>query len=239
MKKTIIIMDSRESNQSLKNILLRNPDIDLKIGTLHTGDFLINNKLLVERKTFNDLVASIKDGRLFLQAARLASSTKMSLMILEGTTRNIQSIKMKRESIQGALICLSLKYQIPIIRSTSPEETGKLLLLAWTHMSNKERIIRYYPNRPGPFKRDNKRKQQLFILQGLPGIGPVRAELLLNKFGTIRVILMADITNLKEITGIGKYTAQKIISILNENTTGYYPYLRNHNTWRHLKNQSR
>ncbi len=37
------------------------------------------------------------------------------------------------------------------------------------------------PYRPSSFKRDGKLKQQVFILQGLPGVGPARAKLLLDK----------------------------------------------------------
>jgi len=66
-----IVMDHREINESLKKALLSEPDVSLEIGTLKTGDFFINNFLLIERKTFKDLVASIKDGRIFQQAFRL------------------------------------------------------------------------------------------------------------------------------------------------------------------------
>lgn len=226
MNKIEIIMDNRESNETLKDALLRNSIVTLKTGTLKAGDFLINNLLLVERKTLKDLVVSVKDGRIFQQAAKLASSSKYTMIILEGTSRDIQSLKMKREAIQGTLICLSLKFRIPIIRSVSPEETAKLLIVAFQQIINNKPYKRNNSYRPGPFKRNNKRKHQIFMLQGLPGIGPVRAKLLLEKFGTLNAVFNASLTELKQTGGIGNYVAKKIISVLNEDMTAYYPHLK-------------
>src|SRR5688572_11074251 len=41
-------------------------------------------------------------------------------------------------------------------------------------------------------------KRQMFILQGLPGIGPAKAKMLLDKFGTLNAIFSASISDLKE-----------------------------------------
>ena len=48
-----------EVNETLRQTLLMEPSVKLEINTLKTGDFLINDLLLVERKTFRDFVASI------------------------------------------------------------------------------------------------------------------------------------------------------------------------------------
>ena len=69
-----IIMDHREVNEVLRQTLLAEASVNLEVGTLKTGDFLMNDLLLIERKTFRDLVASIKDGRIFQQASRLTSA---------------------------------------------------------------------------------------------------------------------------------------------------------------------
>ncbi len=38
---------------------------------LESGDYLINNGVLIERKTCSDFATSLADGRLFPQAAKL------------------------------------------------------------------------------------------------------------------------------------------------------------------------
>ena len=68
-----IIADDREPD-SVINQLKVYDNIRLTKQHLAIGDYEINGRLLVERKTLQDLVASIKDGRLFKQACRLANS---------------------------------------------------------------------------------------------------------------------------------------------------------------------
>lgn len=216
-----VIMDHREINENIKKALLREPDITLEICTLKTGDFFINNSLLIERKTFRDLVSSIKDGRIFRQASRLTSSANHTLIILEGTSQDMKTTTMKREAIQGALICLSVKFRIPVLRSISPEETVRLMINSYRQIANDDAPGKHLPYRPVTSKRSNKLKQQVFILQGLPGIGPAKAKMLLDKFGTIQAIFSASISDLKEVEGVGKYTAEKIYSIVND---GFQPY---------------
>jgi ERCC4-type nuclease len=82
-----IMMAYREVNEDLRQTLLLDPSVHLEINALRTGDFLINDLLLVERKTFRDFVSSIKDGRIFKQAVRLASNSKPNLIILEELRR--------------------------------------------------------------------------------------------------------------------------------------------------------
>lgn len=217
-----IIIDHREVNDVLKQTLLSNPSVRLEVKTLKTGDFRINDWLIVERKTFSDLVVSIKDGRIFQQASRLSSASIHTLIILEGTAQDIKSTGMKREAIQGALVCLALKFRIPVLRSLSPQETANLMLLTYHQLvegdHNHKNRFHY---RPGIHKKDTKLKQQIFILQGFPGIGPSKAKMLLDHFGSLNAIFSASIFQLKEVDGVGKYTAEQICSVLQEDMPEY------------------
>jgi len=55
-----------------------------------------------------------------------------------------------------------------------------------------------------------KRARQLFILQGLPGVGPRRASLLLERFGNVQSVMSARADDLETIKSIGKRGAGKI-----------------------------
>jgi ERCC4-type nuclease len=55
-----------------------------------------------------------------------------------------------------------------------------------------------------------KRKQQLFILQGLPGIGSERAIRLLDTLGSVEAVVTATSEELQSVKGIGDSIAARI-----------------------------
>ena len=59
-------------------------------------------------------------------------------------------------------------------------------------------------------KPKSKVKLQLHILQGLPHVGIERAQQLLQTFGSVEKVMLANTNELKKIPGIGKIIAQKI-----------------------------
>ena len=212
---TIFIDHHETKSQKLVAALTSHPGVHIEMVTLKTGDFLVDNLLLIERKTFIDFALSIKDGRLFRQAARLSAAKKNIAIVLEGTSRDMKKIGVKREALQGALICLSLKFNLPVLRSMSPEESAWLIIAAAGQCTTTRRTNKHPFSRPAPTKRRDKVQHQLFILQGLPGIGPNKAKLLLKTFGSLKTVFSAGPTAFKKVDGIGNMTAEKIWEIIN------------------------
>jgi ERCC4-type nuclease len=68
-----------------------------------------------------------------------------------------------------------------------------------------ERVLRRFDRKP---KRLASRK--LFLLQGLPGVGPALAQRLLDHFGTIERVFTADLSALGEVRGVGPEKAARI-----------------------------
>jgi ERCC4-type nuclease len=203
---TDVIVDDREANSEVVRALHEMERVAIAVRRLPLGDYQIEGKLLVERKTLADLAGSIKDGRLFRQACRLASSPIRSAMILEGTGDDLLRNRMHREAIQGALITITVILGIPLLRSRDARESARLLMYA-------ARQIGATPSRALPRKGKRpkgKRRLQLHILQGLPGIGPERAAHLLETFGSIEAVVSARADQLAEVHGIGLKTAQAI-----------------------------
>lgn len=201
-----IVADDRESKSGVIRSLLEMEDVTVDIRRLSIGDYLSENRLLFERKTLNDFAISIIDGRLFKQANRLANSDYKSVFILEGTGRDLAETGMQRAAIQGALITISLILGIPVLRSKNPLETAKLILYATRQIKS---IAGGTFQRHG-YKPKDKRKKQLFILQGLPGVGRERAKQLLDRFGTVEAVITAGSDELQSIDGIGKKIADRI-----------------------------
>jgi len=180
-----LIVDHREAKSGIVEYFKKMKETTYSFGCLPVGDYLVDNQLLFERKTVRDFAVSLVDGRLFNQALRLLSSPYRSIFVLEGTVSNLQALGMRRESIQGAIISLTVLLGIPLLRSLSLEETARLI--SYTSMQM-QRDTRGAINRAG-YRPRGKRKQQLYILQGLPGIGPARAEELLKTFGSIQAVV--------------------------------------------------
>ena len=67
----IIDIDCREKDLIQICSLLNINNIPINIKQLHLGDAIINNNVIIERKTLTDLAASIKDGRYREQSFRL------------------------------------------------------------------------------------------------------------------------------------------------------------------------
>ena len=201
-----IIADDRENKSEVIESLMGIENVKVSIYRLSIGDYQVDNRLIVERKTLKDFVVSIIDGRLFKQMLCLANSKSEGVLILEGTVSDMVEIGMTREAMQGALITVSLILGIPILRSKDPSETAKLIVYIGRQI---ESMAMGGVQRHG-YRPKNKRKRQLFILQGLPGIGPGRAGRLLDRFGSVEAAISASSSELQSVDGIGESIADKI-----------------------------
>jgi len=201
-----IIADDRENKSEVIESLMGIENVKVSIYRLSIGDYQVDNRLIVERKTLKDFVVSIIDGRLFKQMLCLANSKSEGVLILEGTVSDMVEIGMTREAMQGALITVSLILGIPVLRSKDPSETAKLMVYIGRQI---ESMAMGGVQRHG-YRPKNKRKRQLFILQGLPGIGPGRAGRLLDRFGSVEAAISGSSSELQSVDGIGKSIADKI-----------------------------
>jgi len=201
-----IIVDDREATSSTVHELKKMQGLEVIIQRLPLGDYQIDNSLLFERKTLIDLVASIKDSRLFRQGIKLASSSIRCAIILEGTAKDLIDSKMRREAIQGALVSLTIVLGIPLLRSKDPQETARLMIYA----ARQIRISAFGAIARRVKRPRGKRKLQLHFLQGLPGVGPERAKNMLDTFGSVEKVITANQQDLLRVPGIGFSLAKKI-----------------------------
>jgi DNA excision repair protein ERCC-4 len=212
-----IVADDREPKNDVLKYLAERPDVSITIKRLPIGDYLVDNRLLFERKTIHDFAISIIDGRLFKQAARLAGTRHKGILIIEGTGNDLAQTGVRREALQGALITVSLIFGIPVLRSLSPHETADLMIFATRQIQS----IAQGVSKRGGYRPKTKHARQKFILQGLPGIGPERAKRLIERFASVERIMAASVEDLQTVNGIGKDTAEKIKWAVNESVSSY------------------
>lgn len=65
-----ITADFREVPSKIPEIL-KNLAAHVELAQLKTGDYILNDKVVVERKSRDDFILSIIQGRLFSQCARI------------------------------------------------------------------------------------------------------------------------------------------------------------------------
>jgi ERCC4-type nuclease len=95
---------------------------------------------------------------------------------------------------------------LPVLRTRSPTETAQTLLFAARQrVTVTQGALQRRGRRP-----KGKAALQRYILQGLPGIGPQRANSLLARCGSVAGVVNADAVALAAVDGIGAATARKI-----------------------------
>ncbi len=148
---------------------------------------------------------------------RQAGAKYRGILILEGTATDLAQTGIQRPALQGALISVSLIFGIPVLRSLNPQETADLMIYAARQVQS---VAQTVPKRGG-YRPKNKHARQKYILQGLPGVGPKRAKLLLERFSSVERVMTASVEDLQTIDGIGKDIAEKIKWAVNEQMSAY------------------
>lgn len=213
-----IIVDDRErANGKVLAALAARDDVTVEIARLEVGDYRVERRVVVERKTATDFAASLIDGRLFRQVAALAVAPERAVLVLEGRDQEWRDTGVRREAIQGALITIGVFFGAAVLHSDAPEETAQLLVYLGRQA---QRAAQGGLPRPG-YRPKGKRARQLFLLQGLPGVGPARAARLLERFGSVEAIVTASADALAAVDGIGERTAEKMRWVVQEPAADY------------------
>jgi DNA excision repair protein ERCC-4 len=203
-----VIVDYREKASGIID-LLRREDTQIEIKKVPYGDYVINDEITMERKTARDLLISLIDGRLFNQMSNLKKHCIRPVLLIEGNPFKTR-LDFDETAIRGALISIQAIWYVPIIYSRSKEETKDIILMIGRQ---EEACMDVVPLRGG-YRPKRLKSRQLFILQGLPKVGPTVAKRLLEHFGSVSNAMNATMEDLTQVEGIGRITAEKIRKVL-------------------------
>lgn len=202
-------IDPRERAARLYELAHACTDFDVRVRRLTAGDYLIAGVVAVERKTHADFATSLLDGRLFPQAAALARGPERPLILLEGSPPE-RLPDVHPHALDGAMASLAIMWRLPVLQARDPEDSLRLFrfIAAQTERAAPT-ILKRFGRKP---KRIASRK--LYVLQGLPGVGPTLAGRLLARFGSVERIMTADATALIQTDGLGPAKAARIRQLL-------------------------
>lgn len=205
-----VIIDHREASSRVVREIHK-LDLEVEMQQLEVGDFILSERVGVERKTVRDFLQSLIDGRLLDQAKNLAETFERPILILEGeglyTERGIHP-----NAIRGALACITVDYHVSMISTSDEKETAKIIASIVRREQKEEKSE--VPIR-GERKSLTLSELQRFIVEGLPGISAVLAKRLLSYFGSVEEVMVASEEKLKEVHGIGEEKAREIRRVLN------------------------
>jgi len=203
-RKILVICDFRE-----KKIIDHLKIIGAAVNkiSLEVGDFVCSERVCIEKKTGNDFVSSIIDGRIFEQARALKENFKNPIIIVEGyPTRRINENVLK-----GATASLIIDFAVPILTTRNPLDTAKTIY--WIAKKEQSESKRGMAIKVGKKPKEMKRLQE-FIVSGIPGVSLTLARRLLNRFGNIEKIFVAEEGDLQKVNGVGKKLAKRIRKVL-------------------------
>ena len=204
----LVYADSREGNSKVIRYLSQ-MEMDVKIQSMAVADYQVSDEVAIERKTAKDFVSSMIDKRLFKQARELSEEFKRPLMILEGD--DLYSGMVNPNAIRGTIASIALDFGISIIPTRDAQDTAAMIKrIAIREQSGEKANIQIRTDK----KPVSLWEQQLFIVESLPSIGPVNAKNLLEHFGSVSNVFNASESELMEVEGIGKITAQNIRKVI-------------------------
>ena len=243
--KLLITIDIRET--SLYNDIIDrdldiyNNRIQINSENLLLGDIHIiykNITHIFERKTLQDLQASILDGRYKEQKARILSniSQKYITYIIEGDNiLSLNSYEKNKSMIQSAYLHTLFRDNIRIIYTRNYEETTTLILLIATKILDKPEKFLYEEYTSDKCytdfiklkkkKIDNIDTKSCFIMQlsQIPMISNVIAKNIYSKYlsmgNLVKSLDVFETTELKikelcKIDGVGKEKASLIVKFI-------------------------
>jgi ERCC4-type nuclease len=207
---TLIRVDHRESGSGVPEFLRSLSGVVVQIEQLDVADYVLSQRLAVERKSAADLAASILDKRLFAQVEQLKSAYQRVVYLIEGASLYDAS-HLHPNAIRGALAYLVVLNDVATLRSDGPEDSAQLLAT----MARQEQQGLGYEVSGHPKRRPSAPDLQMrYLVEDLPGIGPKRARALLERFGSLSVLFAATEEELSRVSGIGVKTARELRELL-------------------------
>ncbi|MCS7138931.1 MAG: helicase-related protein [Crenarchaeota archaeon] len=208
--KVSVVVDSRESNSPVVEELAR---LGAKIifSQLEVGDYVLSERICVERKTVNDFASSIIDSRLFHQAKFMTDSYEIPILLIEGKDIYATLSNIRPSSIRGALAAVITGYRMVVLWSRDPKESAELL---YAIALREQKELRKRLQVRGEKKPESIADQQVFLLSGLPLVERSTAIKLLKYFKTPLRIFTASEQELQQVEGIGDVKARKIREVL-------------------------
>ncbi len=213
-----IVADQREMDSSVPRELSRANDLEVRLETLAVGDYVLSDRVVVERKSAADFVDSLVGGdrSAFEQVGAMARHYSRPIVIVEG-----EGVYEQRDvhpnAIRGALSSLAVDFGASVLRTESEADTTELLaVIARREQRTSSRTVSVH----GEKGTKTLGEQQEYVVSSIAEIGPVTARSLLEEFGSVEAVMIASEEELQNADGVGAVTAERIREVVGSDYTG-------------------
>ena len=202
-----IICDNRETASAVVRTLSL-MGVGLKLEHLAVADYILSERVGIERKSAQDFNDSIKDGRLFNELFELKNNFVRPILILEGDP--FMNSNINQNALYGAITSIILNLGITIYKTNDPSDSAMFIYqLAKKEQSDSKKEVKL---------RFDKKPLEIsslleYIVAGIPGINALRAKNLLKELHSLQEIFNADIGDLMKVENVGKKIAQEIYKL--------------------------
>jgi len=212
-----IFVDMRETRSGVAKFLAK-AGVDLKLQNLEIGDYVVSDRVCIERKTTLDFLDSLINKRrnLFDQIHRMKSEYENPLLVIEGDSiygqRNVHP-----NVVRAVMATIAIDFSVPILQTRDEADTASLIYV----IAKREQIPNKTEVNPhGKKPSASLREQQEYLISALSNIGIVTTRNLLTRFKTVEGILTASKEELMEVEHVGKKTAEHIKEVLSAEYSG-------------------
>ena len=210
---TEVVIDQRELDSHIARDLSTREGIHTRLETLSVGDYVLSDRVAVERKSVDDFLDTLTGGdrSLFEQAGDLARNYSRPVLILEGETDLYGARNVHPNAIRGALASLAIDFDVSVLRTDGAEGTANMLeTIARREQEERDRAVSVH----GEKGSKTLPEQQEYVVSAIADIGPITARGLLEAFGSVEAVMTAEKDDLLDVDGVGEVTADRIREVV-------------------------
>jgi len=209
-----IIVDPRETKSGVARFL-EHAGVELRLQNLGVGDYVISDRICIERKSTTDFLESLINKRrnLLEQILRMRKEYEKPVLVIEGESlygqRNVHP-----NVVRAVLASIAIDLAVPIIQTRDEADTASLLyVIAKREQQPKKKEITPHGKKPAA----SLKEQQEYFISALSNVGIVTTRNLLRHFKTVEKVMTASKEELIEVEHVGEKTAEHIRTVVSAN----------------------
>lgn len=178
-----------------------------------------------QRKTIEDLLASLEDGRLARELPLLALKVTFPVLLLEGhpvftndgyLVRNGRPCRWSRRAWRNLLRSIHYQFRVVVEHTQNIQDSAEAIreMLQWLLKDDHTSLLK----RPKPIDEWGMPLEGMalheFILQGFPRVGPKTARAIVHHFSRAPLYWTCTPQEMQEVDGVGPITGKALFRVL-------------------------